>query len=129
MENNTLNGINPERLFEAIQDGAQVYRDEADWFCGSDVVDVFIVGSAIREDFTPGESDVDVCITVDGLDETGVVGGLDTFFREAYQSQLQNAVRPFISHVDIGVYTHDSVREFIDDETVFSCRNDCFVTL
>lgn len=124
-----LNGVQPGRVVEAVESAKRAYACEAGWFSSAQVCDVFIVGSAITDEFVRGESDVDLCISVSHPDETGVVIGFDTFLREEYQSTLQRGVPRGTPFVDIGVYTSDTIHEHVDDETVFSCVEDRFLTL
>lgn len=125
-----LHKLNGQRILESVKRGFQLYKDEkGNSFEGVTVHNVLIVGSGIREDFEPYDSDIDICIILQGSDTDGPIAGPDIFFRESYQPSLKTAIGVPVSHVDVGVYSYSSYAEHIDDNTAYSCGEDRLVDI
>lgn len=120
----------PTPLYTTIERLFQTYQQDEDpgLYAEAELIDVYVVGSAATEDFIPGESDLDLCILVDGM-ERSVGLGFDAFLMESHRTTLLKSARPGAVDVDVAVYNVAERTTFIDDTHAFSCRLNTTVTV
>lgn len=120
---------NTSRLVTEIENVLREYKIEDNDFKNSNIFDVYLVGSILRDDFTPYESDLDIVVILCNSPYGPVVLGFDSYLCEDYQNILKKASEIPISKVDVGVYSAKEYQTMIEDNNIYSCMKSQYISL
>lgn len=128
---------NTDKIYAIIEESLFEYKKEDSAYEDSSVQDVFIVGSVAKNEYKPNKSDLDLVVIIENSPHSPIGLGFDTYLREGYSmsggtpiiNRIMHASNIKITGVDIGVYSGNNYKNLIDDEEVYSCKHNKYISI
>lgn len=126
-----------DKIYKIIEESLVEYKKEDSEYQNSSVYDVFIVGSVAKNEYEPNESDLDLVVIIENSPHSPICLGFDTYLREGYymnsgtpiRNRIMRVANINITGVDIGVYSENNYASLIDDEEVYSCKHNKYISI